>query len=138
MSIYRGDVFWWNCPEHDRPHLLNKVRPVVVLSNDICNMNSAVITVAPLTSKVRKPYPTQVPVVLNDGVSIVLVDKVTAIPVEELGDKMCHLKQWQMAQIDQALRIQFALDEHPEDEYLSMYRGFGISDLCRVRHGEEL
>ena len=109
--ISRGDIYWWNCPVHNRPHLLNKTRPVLVVSNNTCNLNSGVITVAPLTTSAKKAYPTQVLVVINGGVSIILLDKVTSIPVEELGSKMTHLKDWQMEQVDKALRVQLCLEE---------------------------
>lgn len=109
--ISRGDVYWWNCPVHNRPHLLNKTRPVLVVSNNTCNLNSGVITVAPLTTSAKKAYPTQVPVVINGGVSIILLDKVTSIPVEELGSKITYLKDWQMEQADRALRVQLGLEE---------------------------
>lgn len=113
--ISRGDIYWWNCPVHNRPHLLNKTRPVLVVSNDACNLSSGVITVAPLTTSAKKAYPTQVPVVINGGVSIILLDKVTSIPVEELGGKITHLKDWQMEQADKALRVQLGLEERNEE-----------------------
>lgn len=113
--ISRGDIYWWNCPVHNRPHLLNKTRPVLVVSNDACNLSSGVITVAPLTTSAKKAYPTQVPVVINGGVSIILLDKVTSIPVEELGGKITHLKDWQMEQADRALRVQLGLEERNEE-----------------------
>ena len=113
--ISRGDVYWWNCPVHNRPHLLNKTRPVLVVSNNTCNLNSGVITVAPLTTSAKKAYPTQVPVVINGGVSIILLDKVTSIPVEELGSKITYLKDWQMEQADKALRVQLGLEERNEE-----------------------
>ena len=113
--ISRGDVYWWNCPVHNRPHLLNKTRPVLVVSNNTCNLNSGVITVAPLTTSAKKAYPTQVPVVMNGGVSVILLDKVTSIPVEELGSKITSLKDWQMEQADRALRVQLGLEERNEE-----------------------
>lgn len=114
--ISRGDIYWWNCPVHNRPHLLNKTRPVLVVSNNACNLSSGVITVAPLTTSAKKAYPTQVPVVINGRVSIILLDKVTSIPVEELGGKMAYLKDWQMEQVDRALRVQLGLDEHNKEQ----------------------
>lgn len=118
MDIKRGDVYWWHCPEHRRPHLLNKTRPVVVVSNDQCNKVSKVIAVAPLTTQVHRAFPTQVPVVVNDGISIVLCDKVTSIPVEELGYKLDTLKDFQMEQVDKALSIQLGLlpQQGPQEE----------------------
>ena len=55
------------------------------------------------------------PVVVNGGVSVILLDKVTSIPVEELGKKITHLKDWQMEQTDRALRVQLGLEEYNEE-----------------------
>lgn len=113
MDIRRGEVYWWRCPEHHRPHLLNKTRPVVVVSNDICNAVSKVITVAPMTSQSKKPYPVEVPVVFNGEFSVVLLDKITSIPVEELGYKMGALKDFQMWDVEKAMKIQLGLESVP-------------------------
>lgn len=142
--ISRGDVYWWNCPVHNRPHLLNKTRPVLVVSNNTCNLNSGVITVAPLTTSAKKAYPTQVPVVINGGVSIILLDKVTSIPVEELGSKITHLKDWQIEQADRALRVQLGLDEYnaeygelPFPERVNnRWSESSMKDLCSIFESE--
>lgn len=142
--ISRGDIYWWNCPVHNRPHLLNKTRPVLVVSNNTCNLNSGVITVAPLTTSVKKAYPTQVPVVINGGVSIILLDKVTSIPVEELGSKITYLKDWQMEQADKALRVQLGLewhdaeyDECPFPERVNnTWSVSSMQDLCSIFESE--
>lgn len=148
MSVKRGEVFWWNCPDHNRPHLLKKTRPVLVVSNNTCNLNSAVITVAPLTTKVKRAFPTQVPIVINDGVSIVLLDKITSIPIEELGTKIGLLKDWQMAQVDQSLRVQLGLEDvifkedkpdYPMLEKAPMSNRWGTSqmqDFCQTYEDE--
>ena len=142
--ISRGDIYWWNCPVHNRPHLLNKTRPVLVVSNNTCNLNSGVITVAPLTTSAKKAYPTQVPVVVNGGVSVILLDKVTSIPVEELGKKITHLKDWQMEQADRALIVQLGLDGH-DAEYdechfpervKNRWSVSSMQDLCSIFESE--
>lgn len=142
--ISRGDIYWWNCPVHNRPHLLNKTRPVLVVSNNTCNLNSGVITVAPLTTSAKKAYPTQVPVVINGGVSIILLDKVTSIPVEELGSKITYLKDWQMEQADKALRVQLGLEGHdaeydecPFPERVNnRWSVSSMQDLCSIFESE--
>ena len=138
--ISRGDIYWWNCPVHNRPHLLNKTRPVLVVSNNACNLSSGVITVAPLTTSAKKAYPTQVPVVINGGVSIILLDKVTSIPVEELGSKITYLKDWQMEQADKALRVQLGLEKYDEEHserpfpqrVNNRWSASSMQDLCSI------
>lgn len=116
MEIRRGSVYWWNCPDHNREHIQQGVRPVVVVSNDICNQFSAVVTVVPLSTKAKLPYPQQACVVLPDGMALALCDQVTSIPVRELQRHIVDLKSYQLDQIDTALAIQLGFispDDHP-------------------------
>lgn len=122
MEIRRGSVYWWSCPEHNRQHIQEGVRPVVVVSNDNCNQFSGVVTVVPFTTRVKRPFPQQVAVVLPDGVSIALCDQVTSIPVEELQRHVCDLHSYQMDQIDVALAIQLGFVS-AEDRPYSMMHG---------------
>lgn len=117
MYITRGSVWWWKCEGADRAHIQQGIRPVVVVSNDICNQASSVITVVPLTTKVKRPFPQQVPVVFNDGVSIALADQITSIPIEELGSCLGNLQSWQMDQIDKAICIQLGFIDSKERPY---------------------
>lgn len=116
MDIRRGQVWWWNCPVHGRTHIQEGVRPVVVVSNDTCNQVSGVITVVPLTTRVKQPYPQQVPVIFNGDVSIALADQLTSIPVGELHRYISDLRDFQMDQIDVAIAIQLGfvgIDDKP-------------------------
>lgn len=106
MNIRRGDVWWWSCPDHNRTHIQEGMRPVVVVSNDLCNSMSSVVTVVPFTTQVKKAYPQQIPVVFDNSVSIALADQITSIPVSELHRLICHLKDWQMEQVDRAIAVQ--------------------------------
>lgn len=109
MDIRRGSVWWWNCPNHDRQHIQEGMRPAVVVSNDVCNEASGVVTIVPFTSKVKRPYPQQVPVVFLEGVSIALADQITSIPVSELHRYIGDLRDFQMEQIDRAIAVQLGL-----------------------------
>ena len=118
MDIRRGQIWWWNCPTHNREHIQAGVRPVVVVSNDVCNSMSSVLTVLPVTSSVSRAYPQQVPVVFDHSVSIVLGDQITSIPKSELNQYICTLHDYQMEQIDKILKVQLGLIPlgHREEE----------------------
>ena len=122
MEIRRGSVYWWNCPDHNRRHIQEGIRPVVVVSNADCNHFSGVVTVVPFSTKVKRPFPQQVPVVLPDGLSLALCDQVTSIPVEELGRYICDLASYQIDQIDVALAIQLGFVSTDDRPY-SMFHG---------------
>ncbi len=109
MDIRRGQVWWWNCPHHNRKHIQEGKRPVVVVSNNTCNKASPVITVVPLTTSVKRPYPQQVPIIFQESVSIAIADQLTSIPVSELENCVCTLCDFQMDQIDRAIAVQLSL-----------------------------
>lgn len=111
----RGDVFWWYCPDHNRVHIQEGARPCVIVSNDLCNESSGVVTIVPFTTKVKKPYPQQVPVVFEGSISIALADQLTSVPKTELGHKIGKLTSWQMKQIDVAMMVQLGLYSDMQD-----------------------
>ena len=109
MDIKRGQVWWWNCYDHDRQHIQEGARPVVIVSNNTCNQMSPVVTVLPLTTSVKRPYPQQVPVIYDHHVSIALGDQITSVPTSELQRYVCTLCDFQMEQIDKAIAVQLGL-----------------------------
>lgn len=109
MDIRRGQVWWWDCPAHNRKHIQEGRRPVVIVSNDTCNKASPVVTVVPLTTSVKHPYPQQVPIVLHDSISIAIADQITSVAVSELDTYSCTLRDFQMDQIDTAIAVQLGL-----------------------------
>lgn len=117
MAIRRGQVWWWKCPAHAREHLQEGVRPVVIVSNDACNAASPVITVVPLTSRVKNPYPQQACVILNDRICVALTDQITSIPVSELDTYMCTLREFQLDQVDTAIAVQLGFVDVKDRPY---------------------
>lgn len=117
MEIRRGSVWWWNCPEHRRAHIQEGTRPVVVVSNDACNQSSSVVTVVPFTTRIKKAYPQQVPVIFGDGVSIALADQITSVPVDELHRYICDLHTFQMDMIDTAIAVQLGFVDIQDRPY---------------------
>lgn len=122
MEIRRGSVWWWNCPEHRRAHIQEGIRPVVVVSNDACNQSSGVVTVVPFTTRIKKAYPQQVPILFSDSVSIALTDQITSIPVEELHRYICDLHTYQMDMVDTAIAVQLGFVDIQDRPYACFVR----------------
>ena len=120
MEIKRGSVYWWNCPQHGRTHIQEGMRPAVVVSNDDCNAASGVVTVVPFSTKVKRPYPQQVAVVLDGDVSIALCDQMTSVPVCELQRHICDLRDYQVDMIDTAIAVQLGWVS-PKDRPYALY-----------------
>ena len=56
----RGEV-WYYKPSYkgsDKGHIQSGARPVVIVSNNLCNDNSSVLLAVPCTTKPKKNLPT--------------------------------------------------------------------------------
>lgn len=94
------------------------LRPAVVLSNNIGNQHSGIITVAPLTSTQGKPnLPVHVKLDQRENLkipSLVCLEQIKTISKERafIGGKLIRiamLSEKKIAEIDNALKIQFGL-----------------------------
>ncbi len=115
--IRRGEVYAVDL-EPVRGAESNKLRPVVVVSNDTANATAArlgrgVITVVPMTSNVDRLYPFQVLLpALVTGLqrdSKAQAEQVRSIAVERIGARLGEVPDELMHQVDEALRLHLAL-----------------------------
>lgn len=95
-------------------------RPVLVISNDMANRNSPIITVIPMSSKLKKlELPVHIPVTGRDcemlrdeGLeeSILLVEQITTIDKMVLCNRLCRVTSAKKKQeIEAAVKKQFAM-----------------------------
>ena len=95
-------------------------RPVLVISNDMANRNSPIITVIPMSSKLKKlELPVHIPVTWRDcemlrdaelEESILLVEQITTIDKMVLCNRLCRVTSAKKKQeIEAAVKKQFAM-----------------------------
>jgi len=95
-----------------------KIRPAVVVSNDVANATAArlgrgVITVVPVTSNIARIYPFQV--LLQAGQtglardSKAQAEQVRSVAVERIGARLGRLPAAVMRELDDALRVHLSL-----------------------------
>lgn len=87
-----GDIFMTDLPDDMEGSLQSGSRPVLVISNNVANHHSPIITIIPLTSRTNKrPLPTHV--VINGhkcGLkkqSVVLAEQIMSINKRQLKKK---------------------------------------------------
>lgn len=112
--IKRGDIYYANLfpiigSEQDG------IRPVVIIQNDLANMYSPVVLVAPITSKIdSKPRLKTHAYIEKDGKithdSIVLLEQIRVLDKTRLGSYLCTLPKSKMEEIDEALIYSLQLD----------------------------
>lgn len=96
-DIRRGEVYWAN---------LGPTRPCVVVSNDIANRFSPLITIVPITTqKLDRVYPHEVSLSSLENLknSKVKVHQIRTIDKKRIGKKLLTLPLSVMEKVDWAL-----------------------------------
>jgi mRNA interferase MazF len=112
-SIKRGEVFLVNFDPTVGAEA-RKTRPAVVVSNDINNAHSPIVSISPITSNVTRVYTFEVEIPAQTGgldlVSKVMVNQTRAVDKARFIKKLGHLPQIIMKEVDRALRLHYELD----------------------------
>ena len=103
MVIRRGDIFYADL----RPVVGSEqggVRPVLIIQNDTGNKHSPTVICAAITSKMNKAkLPTHVEI---DSMRYdILLEQLRTIDKKRLKDKVCHLDNEIISQVNKALYI---------------------------------
>lgn len=113
--IKRGDVFLVQLDPVIGSEQSGR-RPVVVVQNDIGNLHSPTVIVAPITTKrFSEKYPTNVYITTKESGlrhdSTVLLNQIKTIDKERLEKKLAHLPSEIMKKVDEAIKISLGLVE---------------------------
>lgn len=113
MIVKRGDIYYADL----RPVVGSEqggVRPVLIIQNDMGNRYSPTVICAAITSKLNKAkLPTHVALaaarygVVKD--SVILLEQVRTIDKSRLREKVCHLDDDVIHEINEALVVSLAL-----------------------------
>ncbi|GBE20629.1 mRNA interferase EndoA [archaeon BMS3Abin17] len=113
-KILRGDIFLVNF-EPVKGVEQGKIRPALIIQNNISNKFSPLTIVAPITSKVyEKEYPTNVILSKSDSNlekdSVVLLNQIRTIDKRRIIKKLSHLDNLIMNKVDLAIKISLGLE----------------------------
>ena len=111
--LKRGDVYYADL----RPVIGSEqggIRPVLIIQNDMGNKHSPTVICAAITSKLTKhKLPTHIDLasakyeMVKD--SVILLEQLRTIDKKRLKDKVCHLDDFIMEQVNEALKISLEL-----------------------------
>ena len=115
LVIKRGDIFYADL----RPVVGSEqggIRPVLIIQNDTGNKHSPTVICAAITSQIHKSkLPTHVELdscrynIVKD--SVILLEKLRTIDKKRLKDKVCHLDNEIIDQVNHALSISLEMDK---------------------------
>lgn len=118
MNIRRGDIYYADLS----PVVGSEqggLRPVLIVQNDIGNRYSPTVIAAAITSKLGKAkLPTHIDVfasrvgLVKD--SVILLEQIRTLDKRRLREKMGHLDNELMQQVNNAISVSFGLNDTPE------------------------
>jgi mRNA interferase MazF len=110
--IKRGEIYWANL----NPSMgseIDKIRPVLIVSNNINNQVAETITILPITSNVTKCYPFEVLIFPNESnlanVSIIKANQIKTIDKMRLRDKIGEINSNTQKLVDKAITIHLSI-----------------------------
>ena len=112
----RGDIFWIDLSGGKGAEINHKIRPALVIQNDVGNQYSPTTIVAPLSGAVGgKTYPTEVRLVPSDvsvttgdtgllKASKVKLEQIRTVDKSRLRTRVGKVSPTKMIQVDKAIR----------------------------------
>ena len=112
-TIYRFDVWEASLPINKGSHVQSGRRPVVVVSNNMANAHSPVVTVVPLTSTTSKGrLPTHVLLVAEglSSISLALCEQILSIDKSRLTHRIGRIcEPLDRSALNRAMAIQLGM-----------------------------
>ena len=110
----RGDIYYADL----RPVIGSEqggIRPVLIVQNDVGNKHSPTIICAAITSRMNKAkLPTHIELSTEkydmDKDSVVLLEQLRTIDKKRLKDKVCHLDNDIIGQVNKALSVSLEMN----------------------------
>lgn len=104
----RGEVWWVNF-EPSIGGEFKKSRPAVIISNDAANKYLNRVQVVPLTSKVKRVFPSEALVALNEQPNKAMADQLTTVSKQRLINQAGVLSYDDMRNLEHAVKVQLGL-----------------------------
>jgi mRNA interferase MazF len=108
MKIMRGEIYWADL----NPAIgseISKIRPVVVVSNNLNNEFSSTITILPITSKTPKVYPFEVLLDTEEShlhsVSKIKANQIRTIDKRRIKQRIGTVSDSKLKEIEKAILI---------------------------------
>ena len=111
-QIYlRGDIVWVDNDINISSSIQGGKRPYLIISNNLNNKYSDILTAVPLTSRYKKYLPTHHKILINDIENTVLAEQITCISKENIIDYYDTINDEDLKKVEDKIKIQLNLRE---------------------------
>ena len=119
MEIRRMDIWYADLPMKKDSCVQGGSRPVVIISNDICNEVNSIVTIAPMTRQMKRlALPTHAIILaLDGGQSIVLAEQIMTIDKALLGTRMGRVSEKDIPTVEAAIKEQIGMGGDNEQHH---------------------
>nr|WP_315229887.1 type II toxin-antitoxin system PemK/MazF family toxin [uncultured Limnohabitans sp.] len=104
----RGEV-WWVDFDPAKGGEIRKIRPAIIVSNDVSNAYLNRLQVVPLTSNTGRLYPSETVVELAGQSSKAMADQLTTVAKERLTSRLGVLSKPDLKSVESILKMQLGL-----------------------------
>src|SRR3989338_6511435 len=110
MQILRSEVWWidFSVPNPEGGEI-KKLRPAVIVSNDVSNKVMNRVQVIPLTSQIEKCYPCEAYVKVDGKQSKAMADQMMTISKTRLSKRMGKIDVSDLSDVEREIKIQLDL-----------------------------
>lgn len=119
-EVRRGDIFFFDKNVLDVGVEQHGGRPGIIVSNDTSNRHSEFVEVVYTTTQKKPPIPTHVDITSLKKPCVALCEQVHPLSKKKIINRSGRCSDSEIAKIDKALKINFALTDSVECESTSM------------------
>jgi mRNA interferase MazF len=105
----RGEV-WWIDFDPSIGGEIQKMRPAVIVSNDVANLRLNRLQVVPLTTNVERVFPGETIVDFGDGARKAMANQIMTAAKERFGRRIGTLDRIELLKIENAIAVQLGLE----------------------------
>ncbi len=106
--MLRGEV-WWVDFNLSVGGEVQKIRPGIIVSNDIANKTMNRVQVVPTTSSIAKCYPCEAYVEIEGKLSKAMADQLATVSKLRLQKKISRISPQNMLDVERAIKVQLGL-----------------------------
>lgn len=105
----RGDIVWVNNDIKVNSSIQSGARPYLIISNNINNQHSDILTAVPLTTKYKKYMPTHHHILINGKENTVLAEQITCISKDNIINYIDTIEDDDLQKVEEKVKIQLDL-----------------------------